>query len=348
MTAAHDIVANMNATFKQEVLKVASDPSFVVQYLPTGVLPVDVLFNGGIPRGRFTTIQGDFSTLKSYIGLRAIATTQQSGGIAALIDTEHSFDPEWAADLGVDLKSLIIKQPESGELAIDIAEGLIVSGVDLIVFDSVAAALPEAEREKRLSGEKVQPARIAQLMSVAMRKLTAANTKTAVLWINQLRMNIGVTFGNPEVATGGKALPYYSSYILSVRKAGKIMAAKKQWDGEKMVDGKEQIGQKFKAELIKSKLSKPFSDAYFTWDLTTGTIDEVGYLIGACLEAGYVTQKGASWACGTKKAQGREKFKALVEKDPALLAQMRSTAFPSLFPGSPAAPKRKVVRSKAR
>lgn len=344
MTTAHDVVANINALFKEDVLKVASDPSFVVRYLPTGVLPIDVLWGGGLPRGRFTTITGDYSTLKSYIGLRAIATTQANGGVAALIDTEHSFDPEWAESLGVDLKTLIIKQPESGELAIDLAEGLIRSEVDLIVFDSVAAALPEAEREKRLSGEKVQPARIAQLMSVAMRKLTAANTKTAVLWINQLRMNIGVTFGNPEIATGGKALPYYSSYILSVRKAGKIMQAKKQWDGEKMVDGKVQIGQKFKAELVKSKLSKPFGDAYFTWDLTTGTIDEVGYLIGACLEAGVVTQRGASWAYRTHKAQGREKFKALVDKDPELQAQMRSAVFPTLYP-APAA-KRTVRRAK--
>ena len=348
MTTAHDVIANINATFKEEVLKTASDPSFVVTYLPTGVLPVDVLFGGGLPRGRFTTITGDYSTLKSYIGLRAIATTQASGGIAAIIDTEHAFDPEWAESLGVDLKTLIIKQPVSGELAIDIAEGLILSGVDLIVFDSVAAALPEAEREKRLHGEKVQPARIAQLMSVAMRKLTAANSRTAVLWINQLRMNIGVTFGNPEVATGGKALPYYSSYILSVRKAGKIVRAKKQWDGEKMVDGKEQVGQKFKAELLKSKLSKPFGDAYFTWSMEDSAIDETGYLIGACLEAGLVTQKGASWAYGTHKAQGREKFKALVDADPALQDTMKTAVWPTLFPApvTPRAVRRK--RAKAR
>lgn len=317
-TKARDLMNTINATLKAPVLKMASDDDLKVTYLPTGVLPIDTLLQGGIPRGRFVTITGDWSTLKSFVGLRAIATTQATGGVCALIDTEHSFDPEWAQQLGVDVDSLILQHPDSGELAIDTAEALVRGDCDLIVFDSVAATLPDAERTKRLYGENVQPARIAQLMSVAMRKLTAANNKTAIIWINQLRMNIGVTFGNPEIATGGKALPYYSSFIVNIKKTGKITRTVKTWDGTKWKDTNETYGQKFRAYVEKSKLSAPHREVHFVWDHASNGIDEAGYIIAMGLEAGVITQKGAMWEFDGTKVRGKDKFKEMVVADPTM------------------------------
>lgn len=282
------------------------------------------------------------STLKSYVGLSAIAQAQQRGHTCALIDTEHSFDPDWATDIGVDVDSLILQHPESGELAIDTAEALVRGGCDLIVFDSVAATLPDAERTKRLYDEKVQPARIAQLMSVAMRKLTAANDKTAIIWINQLRMNIGVTFGNPEVATGGRSLPYYSSYIINIRKTGKITRTVKTWDGTEWKDTKETYGQKFRAYVEKSKLSAPHREVHFVWDHEQNAVDEIGYLIAVGLESGYITQNGAMWSCNGIKVKGKDKFKETVKTDSNLQQAIRA----SVFPGNQEPAKKKVARVK--
>lgn len=346
MTKAQDLMNEVNATLKSPMLKMGSDPSLVVEYLPTNILPIDILLQGGIPKGRFITIIGDFSTLKSFVGLKAIAATQAAGGTCALIDTEHSYDPSWAEALGVDTSSLILMQPATGELAIDTAEVLVRGGVDLIVFDSVAAQLPQSERNKRLHDESVQPARIASLMSVALRKLTAANNKTAIIWINQYRMNVGVTFGNPETATGGRALPYYSSYIVSIKKVGKVTKDIQMWDGDKMTNTKEQVGQKFKATIEKSKLSKPFRDVYFTWDLVTGQIDTVGFLIAQGLEAGVITQKGAAWEFAGTTWRGKDKFKAAVMEN----QQMQDAIQTALQPksrGKSVAPKSRVVRKKS-
>lgn len=343
---AQELMAEINATLKGDVLKLGSDPALVVEYLPTSVLPFDILLQGGIPRGRFIEIVGDYSTLKSYIGIKAIATTQASGGVCALIDTEHSFDPEWAATLGVDVDNLIIQQPETGELAIDTAETLIRGKCDLIVFDSIAATLPQTERNKRLHDESVQPARQAMLMSLAMRKLTAANSKTAMVWINQTRLNVGVTFGNPESLPGGRAMPYYASYRINMKKVGKITRDVQSWDGEKMVATKEQIGQKFRAVVEKSKLSKPFRDVYFVWDFETGEIDEVGFLIALGLESGQITQKGAAWAFDGQTYRGRENFKREVAENAELQARMRELVIPSTSRGSQEPAKKKVGRPK--
>jgi recombination protein RecA len=314
-TRAQELLDQINATLKGPVLMMGSDKGLTVEYWPTGVLPIDILLQGGIPKGRFVTFTGDFSTLKSFIGLKAIATTQASGGTCALIDTEHSFDPLWATELGVNIDELILMHPESGELAMDAAEVLIRNGIDLIVFDSVAAALPQAERNKRLHDESVQPARIAALMSIAMRRLTAANRKTAILWINQLRLNVGITFGNPEVATGGRALPYYSSYIVNIKKTGKINNAVKTWDGEKWIDTKEQVGQKFRAVVEKSKLSAPHRETHFIWDHMESGVDEVSFVIAQGLERGYISQKGASWEFGGVKVRGKDAFKKRLKDD---------------------------------
>ena len=342
MTTPHELMADINATLKSPVLKMASDESLKVTYIPTGVLPIDSLLQGGIPRGRFTTITGDWSTLKSYVGLSTIAQEQFNGGTCALIDTEHSFDPEWATQLVVDVDSLMLSRPESGEMAIDAAETLIRGGATLVVFDSVAAALPEAERDKRLHKERVQPARTAALMSVAMRKLTAANTHTAMIWVNQLRMNVGVTFGNPEVATGGRALPFYSSYIVNIKKTGKVTRNVPAWDGEKWIEVKETYAQKFRAYVEKSKLSSPHREVHFTWDYEANGVDEIGYLIACGLESGHITQKGAVWTYDGQTYRGKDKFKEAVRTNSAMQGKMRSQALPALFPGSHEAAKSKA------
>ena len=210
-TKAKELAAAVNAALGKNAVIMGSDPYLEVTFLPTEVDPIDDLFFGGLPFGRFVEIFGDYSTLKSYVGYKAIASAQKRGLLAALIDTEHAFDPKWAEDIGVNLKELIYKQPETGEKGIDLAEVLIRGGVDIIVFDSVAAALPKSEQVIMLGGDKnIQPARLAQLMSLAMRKLTAANKKTTVLWINQTRVNVGVMFGTNETVPGGKALPFYA------------------------------------------------------------------------------------------------------------------------------------------
>lgn len=309
---AQALLAAVNEVMGKGTITTASDPYFNVTYLKTGVAPIDDLLQGGIPFGRFVEIFGDYSTLKSYVALCAIRECQKMGKLAALIDTEHAFDPKWAKEIGVNLEDLIIKQPKNGEQAIDIAEVLIRGGVDLICFDSVAAALPKSEEETQLSGDKnIQPARLAQLMSLAMRKLTAANSKTAVLWINQTRVNVGVMFGSNESVPGGKALPYYASYRISFRKAAKVF---EDTEVTVMDDGrpvkkkfKLTVAQQIRATVEKSKLNAPHRDVYFHFDFRMGQVDEWWYLATKCLDTGVLTyERKAWWVTGqTKKFHGR-------------------------------------------
>lgn len=225
MTSATDLMNAVNKALGTDVVRMGSHPDYVVEYRPTGLLPFDILLQGGMPRGRMVEVFGDYSTLKTYLGLYAIASTQQAGGTAALIDTEHAFEPEWAASCGVDVQNLIMPPTETGEEAMDAAEALIRGNIDLIVVDSVAATLPQAEQQKRLHKESIQPARQAHLMSAALRRLTAANKHTSMLWINQTRLNIGITFGSPEAIPGGKALPYYAC----LAPGSKVLTADYQW-----------------------------------------------------------------------------------------------------------------------
>lgn len=325
MSRAHELMNLVNSTLKKDVLTTANDPRYTASFTSTGLLPVDVLLQGGIPRGRFVEFYGDYSTLKSYIGLMSIAEHQKQGMTCAVIDNEHSFDTAWAQSCGVDTDDLILQWPDTGEEAMDVCEALIRGGVNLIVFDSVAAMTPQAEQEKRLHGENIQPARIAMLMSAAMRRLTTANTDTSMLFVNQLRTNIGITFGSSESLPGGKALPYYASYRVALRKVGKITRDRKVYDGEKWQNTKEQVGQKFKAELTKSKLSKPFSEQWFNWDLTRGSLDTVSYLIAQGLEHNIIEVKGNSWLCdGKKLAVGREKFRAAIESNVDLTTDLEN------------------------
>jgi recombination protein RecA len=254
------------------------------------------------------------STLKSYIGLNAIREVQQAGGIAAIVDTEHAFDPQWAESVGVRLDDLIQARPETGEAAIDAAEMLIRNGLDLLVFDSIAATMPKADADKSMS-DTAQPGRLASLMSRGSRKMTTANARTACMFINQLRQNIGVTFGPTEQPTGGKAMGYYASYRFNIKKTGWVSTNEKSYDGEKWIDTKVRTAQKYRMLLEKSKLSKPLREIHFMWDLNTGTIDLTAFMIAQGLELGLITQSGPSWTFGTLKVQGKDNFKARVATD---------------------------------
>lgn len=315
------LMAEVQAKMGKRAIMLGNDPSLMVRQVSTGMLPIDILLDGGIPYGRMVELVGDWSTLKSVIGYSTAAQVQASGGTAALIDTEHAYEPEWAERLGIDTKSLMVwpdredDDEHTGEEALDIAQVLTASGVDLIVFDSVAAAYPQDEAGKPMSKEKVQPGRLAQMMSKGLRRLTATNDQTAFIFVNQTRMNIGVTFGSPETTTGGKALPYYASMRVAIRKVGKITRPVQTWDGEKWQSTKEQTGQVYKAELQKSKLSKPFKEVWFTWSYDTGQIDLPGFLIAQGLESGVISVKGNTWSYDGMKVVGREKFKTALSND---------------------------------
>lgn len=325
MTTAQDLMAEINKALGAGTVKMGSDESLLVRRLPTGVLPIDHLLDGGIPTGRFTELFGAYSTLKSYIALSCIAQTQAAGGTCAIIDTEHAYEPQWAREIGVNTDDLIYQSPETGEEAMDVTEVLVRNGVDLIVWDSVAATLPQAESTKRMSKESVQPARLAALMSLGMRKLTAANEHTAILFINQTRLNVGVVFGDPETVPGGRALPFYASYRVALRKAGKEKETVDTYDGSgKKTTVNQVTGYKIKATLEKSKLSAPARDTLFTFDLKSGEVDEIGYAISAGLEAGIVKHEGRSWWIQEdEKTVGVEKFRGWLGDHPQEIQKIR-------------------------
>lgn len=299
---AKELMDFINQQHGAGTMTTADDPRWQVHLLPTGLAPIDHLLHGGIPYGRFVMLHGDYSTLKSYVGLCSIASAQRAGKIAALIDTEHAFDPVWARSLGVDLKELIMppyNKIETGEMAIDMAESLIRGGVDVLVFDSVAATLPQTERNQSME-DKTQMARQAALMSKAMRKLTASNKKTAVLWINQTRVNIGVMFGNPESIPGGKALPFYASYIVGLYKGQNVFEDRQVFvpgpDGRPVKKNmKIVVGQQIRAVLKKSKLNAPHRETVFTFSTDTGAVDDWGYLANIALSEGLIGYEKGRW-----------------------------------------------------
>jgi recombination protein RecA len=335
-----DLISEINGAFKSNVLTTATDPHYIVEYLPTGLVPIDLLLHGGLPRGRFVEVYGDFSTLKSYIGYHAIAETQRNGGICALIDSERSFDPKWATAIGVNVEELLMpnrEDMETGEQAIDMAETLVrTKHVDLIVIDSIAAMLPQAERNKRLHDESNQPARLAALMSLACRKITAANSRTSLFWINQTRENIGVTFGSPVTTSGGKAMGFYASYRLQCKKTGKITRDIKSWDGNKSTVVKEQIGQKIRISVEKSKLSRPFRDVNLVWDYQTASLDLADFLTSFCLENGIVKQTANTLTYGDIKSVGRDNFKKKVLKTEGALESLQQAALATIVDSVPA------------
>lgn len=299
---------------KGSIMRLGDDsPIMHVQAISTGSMALDYALGvGGLPRGRVTEIYGPESSGKTTLALHAIAEAQKTGGIAAIVDAEHAFDPVYARKLGVDINALLVSQPESGEQALSIVETLVRSGaVDIVVVDSVAALVPQAELEGEM-GDSVVGLQ-ARLMSQALRKLTGAISKSSCvcIFINQLRDKIGVMYGSPETTTGGKALKFYSSVRLDIRKIAQIK------------DGEEIVGSRTKVKVVKNKVAPPFKIAEF--DILYGEgISTLGELIDLAVEFGVVKKAGAWFSYGTEKlGQGREAVKKLFREDNVLRDTIR-------------------------
>ena len=298
---------------KGSIMKLGDAASNIeIETISTGCLSLDVALGiGGLPKGRIVEIYGPESSGKTTVTLHAIAETQRAGGIAAFIDAEHALDPVYAKKLGVNLDTLYVSQPDTGEQALDIADALVRSGaVDLIVVDSVAALTPKAEIEGDMGDTHVGLQ--ARLMSQALRKLTGIINKsnTCVIFINQLREKVGVMFGSPETTTGGKALKFYASIRIDVRKADQL----KDSDGV--------LGNKTKAKIVKNKLAPPFRIAEF--DIIYGEgISQSGCLIDLGV-ASSVIEKSGSWYSydGAKVAQGREKMRDWLKNNPEKMQEI--------------------------
>lgn len=297
---------------KGAVMRLGENAAMSVEHIKTGSLMLDAALGiGGIPRGRIIEIYGPESSGKTTVALHCVAEAQKAGGTAAFIDVEHALDPIYAANLGVDIDSLLVSQPDSGEQALEIAEALVRSGaIDIIVIDSVAALVTKAEIEGEMGDSHV--GQLARLMSQALRKLTGALSKTncAAIFINQLREKIGNVYGNPEVTTGGRALKFYSSVRIDVRK------------GEPIKDGSEVIGVHTKAKIVKNKVAPPFKLAEF--DILYGKgICHTGEIIDAGVEFGVVKKSGAWFYYGeTRLGQGRDNVKKLLEDNAELAKEI--------------------------
>jgi len=305
---------------KGAMMRLGDQKAERVPCIPTGCPSLDeALGCGGYPKGRVVEVFGPESSGKTTLTLHAIAQCQAMGGVAAFIDAEHALDMYYAKNLGVLPKELLVSQPDNGEQALDIAEILVRSGtVDLVVIDSVAALVPRAELEGDMGDSHMGLQ--ARLMSQALRKLAGAahRTGTTIVFINQLRMKIGVIFGSPETTTGGHALKYYASVRLDIRRIGAVK------------QGDEVLGNRTRVKVVKNKLAPPFRKAEF--DIRYGKgIDAVGDLLDRAVEADVVEKSGAYYRFGGKNiAQGRENARAAIEKDDklreAIVAQLRSPA----------------------
>jgi recombination protein RecA len=283
-----------------------------IEGIPTGSLSLDLALGGrGIPRGRVTELYGPESSGKTTLALHTVAQAQKKGGVAAFIDAEHALDTTWAKRLGVDVSNLLVSQPGTGEEALEIAEMLVRSNsVDIIVVDSVAALTPKAEIEGEMGDSHVGLQ--ARLMSQAMRKLSAIihKSKTSLIFINQIRMKIGVMFGNPETTPGGRALKFYSSVRVDIRRIGGIKE-----------DGK-QLGNHVRAKVVKNKIAPPFQKAEFDIMFDSG-ISYTGDLLDLSVQEGLVKKAGAWFKCGdVKLGQGREKSKAYLDENPELAKEL--------------------------
>jgi len=296
---------------KGSIMKLGENHTVNVETTPTGSLSLDLALGGGIPRGRIVEIYGPESSGKTTLTLHAIAEVQKQGGTAAFIDAEHALDPAYAKRIGVDVENLLLSQPDNGEQALEITETLVrSSAVDLIVVDSVAALVPRAEIEGDMGDP--QMGLQARLMSQALRKLTGviSRSKTTVIFINQIRMKIGVMFGNPETTTGGNALKFYASVRMDIRRISQIKA------------GDAVIGNRARVKVVKNKIAPPFREAEFDIMYNQG-ISTSGDILDLAVKFEIVEKAGAWFAYNNEKiGQGREAAKTYLQENPKVQAEI--------------------------
>ena len=308
---------------KGSIMRLGDEGRPPVEVIPTGSIALDVALGiGGLPRGRIIEVYGPESSGKTTVALHAVANAQKAGGIAAFIDAEHALDPEYAKKLGVDTDALLVSQPDTGEQALEIMDMLIRSGaIDIIVIDSVAALVPKAEIEGEMGDSHVGLQ--ARLMSQALRKMTGAlnQSKTTAIFINQLREKIGVMFGSPETTTGGRALKFYSSVRLDVRRI------------ETLKDGTDMVGNRTRVKVVKNKVAPPFKQAEF--DIMYGKgISREGGLIDVGVEAGIVRKAGAWYTYeGDQLGQGKENSRSFLKDNPDLANELEKRILEKLGVG---------------
>jgi len=299
---------------KGSAMRLGDQERVSVETIPTGSIALDIALGiGGLPRGRIVEIYGPESSGKTTVALHAVANVQRAGGTAAFIDAEHALDPEYAKKLGVDTDSLIVSQPDTGEQALEIADILVRSGgIDILVIDSVAALVPKAEIEGEMGDSHVGLQ--ARLMSQALRKITGAlnTTGTTAIFINQLREKIGVFFGSPETTTGGKALKFYASVRLDVRRI------------ETLKEGTEPVGNRTRVKVVKNKMAPPFKQAEF--DILYGQgISKEGGIIDLGVEHGFVKKSGAWYTYeGDQLGQGKENARTFLKDNPELAVEIEA------------------------
>ncbi|GAA0457092.1 protein RecA [Paractinoplanes deccanensis] len=308
---------------KGSVMRLGERPVVQTAIIPTGSIALDVALGvGGLPRGRVIEVYGPESSGKTTVALHAVANAQRNGGIAAFIDAEHALDPEYAKALGVDTDALLVSQPDTGEQALEIADMLIRSGaLDIIVIDSVAALVPRAEIEGEMGDSHVGLQ--ARLMSQALRKITGVlnNSGTTAIFINQLREKIGVMFGSPETTTGGRALKFYASVRLDVRRI------------ESLKDGTDVVGNRTRVKVVKNKVAAPFKQAEF--DIMYGKgISREGSLIDVGVEQSIIRKSGAWYTYdGDQLGQGKEKAREFLKENPDVAAEIEKKILEKLGVG---------------
>ncbi len=311
--ALQGAIAQIEKAFgKGAIIKLGANETMNVDSIPTGSMGLDLALGiGGVPRGRIVELYGPESSGKTTVALSIIAQAQKLGGEVAFVDVEHALDPKYAKAIGVDVDNLLVSQPNSGEEALEIMEALVRSGaIDVVVLDSVAALTTKAEIDGNMGDSNV--GQLARLMSQAMRKLTPILSKTncVAIFINQIREKIGVLYGNPETTPGGRALKFYSSVIIDVRK------------GEAIKEHGEQIGSRTKIKIKKNKVAPPFKECEF--DLIYGKgISRMGEVIDIAVELDIIKKSGSWFSYGdTKLGQGKDNVRAILEKDPEMLAEI--------------------------